>query len=455
MGMVIFSGSALTLLWSRFVKKPEVHDLVQRDKSIWPRCLLWHGWLPALAYPGGRFPWAETAEAIASHKLESAYGAHSAEVLREWNLSQRSLSASRASLYPNVWTDGSLVADEVVGTSSAGAVAYAHDSGSCWFLRSWGHLDMLPNDQELGGERCSLYSSLPGPLQSVQRAEMWGAVLALQATSAVHLGVDSLHVVRHVSRILACSPGIRPFELCVDGDLLSLIADLIRKRRSDTVQITKVKGHADDDMVRTGRVRALGKAGNDLADKAADFVVTGTRWCMIFIGILLPSPGWGSMRMVMVVPPHIPSCGIGRGNPKEGVCFRLSGSLHGYPGPPDLWRHGSVGWPDIHVDEADVAVWTNSAGMLVTLCAFLSSLHWPAVVGDLGVSGIFYVELLILYERWAGERLVLEPAVPRARRGSRPISVSAVPAGPSIDIWRSCRFLGSMLRAPGSVAWWS
>ena len=117
------------------------------------------------------------------------------------------------------------------------------------------------------------------------------------------------------------------------------------------------------------------------------------------------------------------------------------------PGPPDLWRHGSVGWPAIHVDEADVAVWPYSAGMLVTLCAFPSSLHWLAVVGDWEGSGISYVELLILYERWAGERLVLEPAVPRARRGSRPISVSAVPAGPSIDIWRSCRFLGSMVRA--------
>ena len=137
------------------------------------------------------------------------------------------------------------------------------------------------------------------------------------------------------------------------------------------------------------------------------------------------------------------------------MCFKLSGGLHGYPGPPDLWRHGSVGWPAIHVDEADVAVWPYSAGMLVKLCAFLSSLHWPAVVGDMGVSGIFYVELLTLYERWAGERLVLEPAYPKARRSSRPISVSAVPAGPSIDIWRSCRFLGSMLRAPGSVAWWS
>ena len=65
------------------------------------------------------------------------------------------------------------------------------------------------------------------------------------------------------------------------------------------------------------------------------------------------------------------------------------------------------------------------------------------------------MELLILYEQWAGERLVVESAVPFARRVGRPISVSAVPDGPSIDIWRSCRFLGAMIRAlcglPGGV----
>ena len=53
-----------------------------------------------------------------------------------------------------------------------------------------------------------------------------------------------------------------------------------------------------------------------------------------------------------------------------------------------------------------------------------------------------YVELLILYERWAGERLTLEMAVPKNRRAQRPNSVSAVPSVPSIDIWRYCRFLG-------------
>ena len=52
-----------------------------------------------------------------------------------------------------------------------------------------------------------------------------------------------------------------------------------------------------------------------------------------------------------------------------------------------------------------------------------------------------------MYELWAGERLCLENAVPRHRRVGRPISVSAVPFGPGIDIWRSCRFFGAIFRA--------
>ena len=59
------------------------------------------------------------------------------------------------------------------------------------------------------------------------------------------------------------------------------------------------------------------------------------------------------------------------------------------------------------------------------------------------VLGVFHLlRLLILYEQWAGERLCLESAIPRHRRVGRPISVSAVPFGPGIDIWRSCRFFG-------------
>ena len=58
---------------------------------------------------------------------------------------------------------------------------------------------------------------------------------------------------------------------------------------------------------------------------------------------------------------------------------------------------------------------------------FSGSLHWPAGGLDLGVGGISIVELLILYELWAGERLTLEKTHPRYLRPGRPISVSAVP----------------------------
>ena len=93
----------------------------------------------------------------------------------------------------------------------------------------------------------------------------------------------------------------------------------------------------------------------------------------------------------------------------------------------------------------DVAQWPYTPGLLVEWVAFLGSLHWPAGGVDLGVGGISYVELLILCELWAGERLTLEKAHPRYLRPERPISVSAGPFGPGIDIWRSCHFIGAMM----------
>ena len=96
------------------------------------------------------------------------------------------------------------VLDELSGIGVGGCGVYSLRSGAGWF-----HLELLP-PSELGVERCVLFDSIRGPLQSVQRAERWGVILALQCSSAIHLGVDNLNVVRHVSRILdgriACSP---------------------------------------------------------------------------------------------------------------------------------------------------------------------------------------------------------------------------------------------------------
>ena len=30
-------------------ESPEFRDLMRMDKAHWPRCLLWHGWLPMLS----------------------------------------------------------------------------------------------------------------------------------------------------------------------------------------------------------------------------------------------------------------------------------------------------------------------------------------------------------------------------------------------------------------------
>ena len=100
---------------------------------------------------------------------------------------------------------------------------------------------------------------------------MWGVILALQSSGAVHLGVDNLGVVRHVSRLIDGRHGPTPFELVKDGDLLLLICRMLRLRGLDTVRVTKVKRHADEGMVLIGRVREVDRFGNIAADEAADF----------------------------------------------------------------------------------------------------------------------------------------------------------------------------------------
>ena len=101
---------------------------------------------------------------------------------------------------------------------------------------------------------------------------MWGIILALQSSGAVHLGVDNLSVVRHVGCLLDDMRGHTPFELVKDGDLLLLFERMLRLRGGlATARVTKVKGHADEGVVLDGRVREVDKLGNDAADEAADF----------------------------------------------------------------------------------------------------------------------------------------------------------------------------------------
>ena len=97
---------------------------------------------------------------------------------------------------PKVGSDGSLVLDSITGASAAGAGMFAHQSELCWSDRRWGHVDRVQSDGV--AHSCRGFVSVPGPLQTVQRGELWGVILALQSSGAVHIGVDNLGVVRHV-----------------------------------------------------------------------------------------------------------------------------------------------------------------------------------------------------------------------------------------------------------------
>ena len=179
-------------------ESPEFHDIVNLDKAGWPRCLLWHGWLPALSGADDGDPWAVDAADVASKRLEVALGSYvgvSQEPGGEFSLVDDDVPLADA---PDVWSDGSLVLDGFSGIGVAGCGVYAHASGAAWFGRRWGHLDLLPPLPDGAGEACRLYCSIPGPLQTVQRAEIWGVLAALQGCIRMHVGVDNLNVVRHV-----------------------------------------------------------------------------------------------------------------------------------------------------------------------------------------------------------------------------------------------------------------
>ena len=189
----------------------------------------------------------------------------------------------------------------------------------------------------------------------------------------------------------------------------------------DAVRKTEVNGHADEGMVLDGRVGKQDRLGNNAADEAADFgrrrvgnavinarrnlsgvcgrwypVILDLHWFFIAIsGAVIEHHGNGG-----TAPDHLVW--------SSGALPKRRRLVHAVRGRAMLLGpHASA------VSADDIARCPFTAGLLVEWVAFLGSLHWPAGGLDLGVGGISYVELLILFELWAGERLSLEKAHPR------------------------------------------
>ena len=88
-----------------------------------------------------------------------------------------------------MWTDGSREDFSSVGefeVAGAGvrlpASELAFDSLVWGTAEGYGHARL---------ERCRAFLPVPGVMQTVQRAEFWGAIVAMQAYWPRHLGIDN------------------------------------------------------------------------------------------------------------------------------------------------------------------------------------------------------------------------------------------------------------------------
>ena len=101
--------------------------------------------------------------------------------------------------YPNVWTDGSREDfSSIGGFEVAGAGVYLHASELAFDGLVWGTAEEY-GDARL--ERCRAFLPVPGVMQTVQRAEFWGAIVALQAYWPCHFGIIILML---LGALVAC-----------------------------------------------------------------------------------------------------------------------------------------------------------------------------------------------------------------------------------------------------------
>ena len=195
---------------------------------------------------------------------------------------------------PNVYSDGSL-------KNTKGYFWQLGGAGVWWPGRKAEDLtqeeeSIAEYKEEPGG--LMLWCSFNADLNSSTRCELAAAILALLPPRPINIGIDNATVVgkgneiiQHArrreeekrtdergrpllggtkSKLYRKTPYKRKWAQTRDGDLWQLFEKLVKQRGPETVKITKVKGHATEEMVEQGKVEAEDKAGNDMADQAAD-----------------------------------------------------------------------------------------------------------------------------------------------------------------------------------------
>ena len=89
---------------------PEFASLMSLDRSRWPRCFFWHGWLLGLSGACDDNTWAASFGDLAFGALERCLGAYPLEFSGSWTPPEywdADDIALEMSEHPNIWTDGS------------------------------------------------------------------------------------------------------------------------------------------------------------------------------------------------------------------------------------------------------------------------------------------------------------------------------------------------------------
>ena len=417
-------------------------------------------------------PWALSFGELASFHLERCLGAYPVDFAAAWtppDYWDADDIALEIPEYPNIWTDGSREDfSSIGGFEVAGAGVYLPASEIAFDTSVWGTVAEY-GDARL--ERCRAFLPVPGVLQTVQRAEFWGAIVALQAYWPCHLGIDKLNVVRCIGRLLDADCLAKPLPLVKDGDLVALVHYMIRTRGRDTVRVTKVKGQAKDAHVQHGHVRLIDQQGNIESDIAADLgrhhqsEVLINAWRRLLQARSYWYPILTDLHRFMTAIARVSVNHDGKGGtapdplvwdqgskPKvRKLAIRINIDLASLPGPPGFLNNNWVQVDAGHITSADISAWPYSVGILVRFTSFLGTLHWPSGSVNLGHFGISFLELLILFEQWAGHRLLSEKVVRPHVRAGRPISLPSVPVSEGIEIRHGCQFLSSLIRALGKL----
>ena len=262
----------------------------------------------------------------------------------------------------------------------AGAGVYLPAAEVAFDSAVWGVAEEY-GDARLEG--CRAFLTVPAVLQTVHRAEFWGATVAMQAYWPCQLGTDNLNVARAIGRLLDRDCMAVP--LAEDGDVVALAQYMIRTRGRETVRVTNVKGYASDSDVEQGRVRLEDQLGNAEAHTAADLgrrhqsellmdagsslLKVRTHWYPVMqqlhrflvavSGVAVNMMGKGVLPLT-----HLSGTQVGRRKVRRTET-RVNVDLASLPGPCGF-LHGP--WMQVDggcITGLDVVAWPNSVGIFV------------------------------------------------------------------------------------------